>query len=459
MRGRECGSERSGEGWSGGQGSGVDQQSGVVAFARPRTWRGLLQMGLRASPWRKPEDDLVYDVTHILAYVHIPDGDDADNCPDETHWQPAEIAVSPPWYADLDGGVFYHQDMISTHHENLDCDGDSTPETVSAGWDSANISEVAILDQTVDGPYDIRVRKTGDIDCSWLARDSLTMEVHGVVHTSTGDPLDMVENPLESAEDDMACTASASAITGMQLIGYPSWDHPVAIGVSGERQHLYSQLTSVSVSDWKDADSLEIVGQDGATLSLTPATPTASPASGQSFYLSSLQWKPGSSTATGAYQMPTVSVSHSCPAAFGTDRRQLDQAYDIDLATLDGAIDTATGGTGLGDLMTIASATDWPVLVARVNPIGGAPLSTGETHVLRLELQGTRVHHDLLLTETNFGRWDLAESGPGWSLVGNVARNPGTLTLALTGGSFTTPAGTQSLSPVTVVLSVYPSQQ
>lgn len=411
------------------------------------------------------DDDHVYDVTRMVLSVHLPDTDD-DDCPDQAHWQPAEVAVSPWWWAAAGGEEFAREAGISTYHQYGDCDNDSTPEDVAFGWDSASIGAFAASAQLLKGSgtgedtYDVRVRKTGDVtDCEWLERDALTLSIYGNLNESSGETTLLAENPLEIDEDDMACSASATASTGMQLIEFPGWGHPVAVGISGQRQHLYSTLSSVTVTDWNDTDTLEIVGQDGATISLDASNSSGSPGTGETFHLGSMQWRPGRDSGTGPYQMPTVSVTHACTASFGSERRAVDQAYAIDLDTLDEAISDATGGPGLGDIMSIATETDWPVLVARVYPIGGGPTATGETHVLHFEIQGGTVHRTLLLTQTSLGRWDLDQSGASWSLEGKVARNPGTLTLYLDAGSFTTAQGTTQLTPTEVVLSSYPEEQ
>ncbi len=401
-------------------------------------------------------DDHTYSISHMVVRMEIPDADE-DTCNDFPYWRPFAVAVAPPW----DG--FSPVASTSALIES-DCVGERK------GWHSADIGSVA-TDAVVlsDGDYDLRFRQAGDLtDCDLVGDSAVALDIYGerieegpdvpMLDSAAATPILLPENPLDVDEDDMACTASATASTTMQLVSFPGWSHPVPVAVGGERQHLFSELTAVSVSDWGDADELWLVAQDGSSVDLTTTTSSAS-LSGGVWPMGGVTWLASSSTESGAFAYPKLSLTHACPSSFGSARRQVDQAYALDLATLDAALDDATGGTGLGTLMTVASDTDWPVLLVRVYPIQGAPSGLGHTHVLDFELQGSRVHTMMPMTQTSLGRWDLDYDGGDWELHGDVARNPGTLTLDLDSGIVTTQTGTLQLTPTTLHLPVYPAAQ
>lgn len=121
------------------------------------------------------------------------------------------------------------------------------------------------------------------------------------------------------------------------------------------------------------------------------------------------------------------------------------------------AVSDATGGGDLGEIMSIASETGWPVLVARVHPLIGGPDAAGHTHVLDIEVQGSRTLASLPLSQTEQGRWDLDFDGGHFQLVGKVARQPNKLVLDLDDGFFTDADDTtHDLVETTVELPEYP---
>lgn len=274
----------------------------------------------------------------------------------------------------------------------------------------------------------------------------------------TGDPPPMPVNPLDIAEDDMVCTPNQTAATTFELADFPGVEHRVPLAVSGERQHLLAEMDSVSVTSWNGADRVRITGDGGAQVVLTPSSSSANLANA-TFWIGTAKFEGGRLDSSGNWNNPVVSITHSCPSNPGTGTRSVDQAYALDLDTLSDAVDEATDSAGLADLILSASQSTWPVYVVRVFPIGGGPLSTGETHVLRLEMQGTQAGTWIPITQTQLGRWDVDYDGGDWSVVGSVARNPGTLTLDLDSGSVETPLGTLQLDPVVVQLDAYPEEE
>ncbi len=413
-----------------------------------------------------------YVIDSVFMKVVMPT-DASTGCVIDPPWRPGKVNVIPPT------AVGDMRD--SPQNTDYDLASGDCPTDDYSGWHSGEIAtwngETIVPDGT---SWDLRLQMgTADddlSDCSWLSRDGLTLKIKGysadagpppdprggggasssrVAGDSAADVIDIPQNPLGTDELDMACASGATATTGMQLVSFPWWGHPVPVGISGERQHLFSEISAVTVTDWQEADELDIAGADGTRVTLTRSSPSAT-LSGGIWPMGGVGWVTRSSTVTGEFRQPTLSVTHQCPTSFRTDRRLVDQAYALDLDTLDATIQAATGVTGLGEIMGIASRTDWPVLVIRVHPIINGPAADGHTHVLSLELQGSRVQVSLPMTATDLGRWDVDATGTDRQLQGHVARNPGKLTLDLTAGSVTTALGVLQLSPTTVDLPVYP---
>jgi len=288
------------------------------------------------------------------------------------------------------------------------------------------------------------------INCDDLNADGLYLRVESA-STFDGAPPPMPVNPLDVAEDDLACTGSTPHTTTFRLVDFPGTKQLVPIGIAGERQYTLAKMDSVSVTSWNGADRLRIIGAEGATVTLTPSSSSAT-LSGGDYWLGTARWDAGRLDSTGTWTNPTVSVTHSCPAGTGSTTLSVDQAYAVTLETLDNVIDTSTSGAGLVDVMLGATETDWPVYVARVHPIGGGPLSTGETHVLSLEVQGTPARTFIPITQTSVGHWSVSYSATGWSVEGTVQRVPNELVVHLTGGA----VGPLELQAVTVALPEYP---
>ncbi len=402
-------------------------------------------------------DEHAYEISTMRMKMLVPDVDPENGCNDFEYWNSPAIAVKPWW-----GDEFQDRAPVPSIGET-DCDSEAT-----GWWNDGNQFDAWTGDvTTLAGSYDMRLRKAGTLsDCDWVGEHDVTLEIFGErISEDEDETLDsarrrlvrLPENPLDIDEDDMACTASSTASTTMQLVTWPGWSHPVPLAIDGQRQHLFSEMTSVSVNDWNDANTLRIFGKDGSYVELNPSSPSAS-LSGGIWPMGGATWISGSSE-SGAFEYPTVSITHSCPASFGALRRPVDQAYALTLAGMDAAIDEATGGTGLDSLMAVADDTDWPVVVARVYGIHGAPDADGFTHVLDFELQGSRVHTLLPLTQTSLGHWDLDHDEGDWDLEGEVIRRPGKLTLDLTSGSVNTGSGTLQLTPTTIELPVYPAEE
>lgn len=229
----------------------------------------------------------------------------------------------------------------------------------------------------------------------------------------------------------------------------PRGENPLPIGIDGARQYLESEWQSVTVTAWNGADRLMLRARDGTATILTPTNASATLAA-DTFWHGRVDLIPGRVSGTSTWNNPTICVTHSYPTTRSNGNRDVDQAHALTLADLEAAIDDATGSSGLASVVTSATDDDWPVYVVRVQPAGHASVAN-HTHSLRLEVQGSYAAATLPLQATALGRWDIDVSSSGWSIQGQVARNPGTLTLDLTGGNI----GPLQLDATTLVLPAY----
>lgn len=340
---------------------------------------------------------------------------------------PVAIAAEMPWHAGTETDTPTQDDGWTWYAWGGDDDdifgGDDAVviAAVDGAWD------IFFSNKSWDGAYN------RELTCAAVEASGMTITVQAQPRESTPAPPPMPVNPLDLSEDDLVCSGTTAKTTGIRLVDLPGWTHPVAIGISGERQYAFSKMDSLSVTAWNGADHLTIVGENAASVTLTPASSTANLASG-SYWLGTSRWLPSRQDSSGSWTNPALSVTHSCPSSVGTTTRSVDQGYALTLGMLADAIDDATGSVGLGGILTGAPQTGWPVYVARVFPITGSPLSNGQDFVLTLEPQGSDALIWLPVTKTTFNHWSLEASGLGWAVEGTIARVPNKLVLTLTSG-------------------------
>jgi len=373
---------------------------------------------------------------------------------------PMKVAATMPWHTDTSGNPMVELDWYGGTGTMTHIEPTAYPWTGFVdGDDDVFGGSGGLVIAAVQGPWRFYIPNRGWVDnmsshlveCDAITAGNLWIEVQTPASESTPTPPPTPVNPLSVEEDDMACGGTSPRTTGMRLIDLPGWTHPVAIGISGERQYAFAKMHSLFVTAWNGADHLTIVGESGASVTLTPSSSSATLSSG-TYWLGTTRWLPSRQDSSGSWTNPALSVTHSCPSSVGTTTRPVDQGYALTLGMLAAAIDGATGGAGLGGIMTGAPETDWPVYVARVFPIVGSPLAGGEDFVLTLEPQGSDALIWLPVTRTSFNHWSLAASGDGWAVDGTIARVPNTLVVTLTSGN----AGPIELNGTVLNLPEYP---
>lgn len=214
--------------------------------------------------------------------------------------------------------------------------------------------------------------------------------------TSGGPPPPPTLDPDDEAEDAMWCTASSTGVTTFQLVDLPTWKHAVPLAIGGDQQFAGSELTQVTVINWKNADQL-ILRRGTNVVTLTPTNATATLSSG-TYPIGASAWYASRSTA-GNWQNPEVQLSYSCTAS-QPSTVSVGQGYALSLSQLDSALSSATGGVGVSDIVTSGSSGSWPVYTVRVVPMLAMP-GTGVTHALRLEMPGIRASVTLSHVPTN----------------------------------------------------------
>ena len=238
-----------------------------------------------------------------------------------------------------------------------------------------------------------------------------------------------------------------------QLVDLPNHKRPAPLAIGGAQRFAHSTLGSVTVSAWNGADELK-VRHGSNVFVLTPASPTATLPAG-AIPMGGVEWTPARTAGSGAWQNPTVQLTHTCPTTAPT-AEPVAQGYALSLATLDSAVSAATGGTGIPFLVTTGSANTWPVYAVRVVNTG-APPGVGVSHKLLVELFGTHGRMTLPLVATGVNAWSLDVDYSGLSLHGTVTKGTSGLTLSLASGTFGEGSSPLVLQATNLTLPPYPT--
>ena len=256
-------------------------------------------------------------------------------------------------------------------------------------------------------------------------------------------------NPI-GAESDLDCDAGQTTTTRFQLANFPGHRHLVAMAASGNPEYAGTRVKSVTVTSWNNADEVRIAHGVGEEV-LTPSSPSAN-ISADNWWYGSNHWIADRTADDDPWGNPVVELSLECPTTPVGDTINVPQGYGVTPQQLGTALNTVTGSSTFGKIITGTASPTIPIYAVRIRPIIN-PEQGQPTHLLNLELRGVWAKVALPLTMTGQGIWSLSTQGDDLSLTGTVTQGAQSLTLALTGGSVDWDGSTTTLQAATLVLS------
>jgi hypothetical protein len=325
---------------------------------------------------------------------------------------------------------------------------DALPHSSTGQWD-ASMSFPADFDDP-NGPwyaYASRLNYVSQfVDCD----DYPSFEVK---ISTPGSSARLIPSPRpvspQGPESDRDCEAGETSTTSFDLVDFPFMRHRTPLAAGGSSSYAGARVKSVTVTNWNSAEQLSL--RHGPTeLILDAANPSATiPA--DDWWYGTIRWVDTPPEGQERGLAPELQLELECPGTPAADTVQVNQGYGLTLAQLAQAVDAATGGTGLGELLADVQNPNIPVYALRIEPLP-AVLPSGVTHALRVELRGTWASIGLPLVRTGPDSWSLSMNTQGLQLEGTVTRANGTLTLNLSSGSYPLGEGGITLQPASLTL-------